>query len=100
MEDPCMKLMEHMMDCMEMAQGYAMIASEYKMMGYKDLKDLYADLSDHMMAAGAKLHATLLKKANDPATAADGRKFYAWGHDRNTKKTAEIKMILEEVRRP
>lgn len=79
MEDPCMKLMEHMMDSLETAQGYAMIASKYKMMGHKDLKDLYADLSDHTMAAAAKFHTHLLKKANDPATAADGRKFYAWG---------------------
>ena len=84
MEDPCMKLMEHMMDSLETAQGYAMIASKYKMMGHKDLKDLYADLSDHTMAAAAKFHTHLLKKANDPATAADGRKFYAWGHERAT----------------
>lgn len=100
MEDPCMKLMEHMMDSLETAQGYAMIASKYKMMGHKDLKDLYADLSDHTMAAAAKFHTHLLKKANDPATAADGRKFYAWGHEWATKKMAEIKMILEDVRRP
>lgn len=100
MEDPCMKLMENMMDILEMAQGYAMIATKYKMSGHKDLKEFYADMSDHMLAAAAKFHTHLLKKTNDPATAADGRKFYAWGHERATKKMAEIKMILEDVRRP
>ncbi len=43
MEDPCMKLMENMMDILEMAQGYAMIATKYKMSGHKDLKEFYAD---------------------------------------------------------
>lgn len=33
MEDACMKLMEHMMDSLETAQGYAMVATKYKMMG-------------------------------------------------------------------
>ena len=45
MEDPCMKLMEHMMDSLETAEVYAMIASKYKLMGHKDLIDLYADLT-------------------------------------------------------
>lgn len=99
MEDACMKLMEHMMDSLETAQGYAMVATKYKMMGDTALTNLYADLSEHEMAAANKLHAHLMKKANDPATAADGRKFYVWGHERASKKMAEIKMILEDIRR-
>lgn len=99
MEDACMKLMEHMMDRLETAQGYAMVATKYKMMGDAALTTLYSELSEHEMAAANKLHNHLMKKANDPATAADGRKFYVWGHERASKKMAEIKMILEDIRR-
>ena len=99
MEDACMKLMEHMMDSLETAQGYAMVATKYKMMGEAALTTLYSELSEHEMAAANKLHNHLMKKANDPAAADDGRKFYVWGHERASKKMAEIKMILEDIRR-
>lgn len=99
MEDACMEMMGFMMDHQEMAQGYAMIATKYKMLGDTAMANFYSELSEHEMAAGNKLHAHLMKKANDPAAAADGRKFYVWGHERAAKKSAEIKTILDDMKR-
>ena len=99
MDNDCMMVMDDMMDALETAQGYAMIVTKHKI-GNKEIMDLYASLSDHEMMAANKLHAYLVKKSNDPAMSEDSKKVYAWAHERAVKKMAEIKMFLDDAKRP